>query len=148
MIWPSHAATDTPATAMTSGETDLDVLLRAMRPALLETPFVFITVDLQLAPPLWPEAFAMIRESEGVTVVLPLEAAVRAGFPAEALWAGITLTVHSSLNAIGFLAAISARLAAAGLSLNPLAGYYHDHLFVPWDRREEAMAVLATFSDQ
>ena len=145
---PSHAAAHNRVTAMTSGETNLDVLLRAMRPALLATPYVFITVDLEQAPPLWPEAFAMIREAEGVTIVLPLDAAERAGHPVETLWAGITLTVHSSLNAIGFLAAISARLAAAGLSLNPLAGYYHDHLFVPWNRREQAMAVLASFADR
>ena len=132
---------------MPAGETDLDHLLRAMRPEQLASPFVFITVEPEQAPALWQDAFALIREAEGVTVVLPLEAAERAGLTSETVWAGITLTVHSSLNAVGFLAAISARLAAAGLSLNPLAGFYHDHLFVPWDRRDEAMAVLATFSD-
>ncbi len=49
---------------MTSGETNLDVLLRAMRPALLATPFVFITVDPEEASALWPEALALIREAE------------------------------------------------------------------------------------
>lgn len=148
MIWPWHTAADNQVPAMTSGETNLDVLLRAMRPALLATPFVFITVDPEEASALWPEALALIREAEGVTVVLPLDAAGRAGRAMEPLWAGITLAIHSSLNAVGFLAAISARLAAAGLSLNPLAGYHHDHLFVPWDRREEAMAVLASFAER
>ena len=133
---------------MTVGETDLDLLLASMQPALHDHPFVFITVDADQASVLWPDAFALIREAEGVTVVLPLDAAQRAGLPTEAQWAGITLKVHSSLNAVGFLAAISARLAASGLSLNPLAGYYHDHLFVPWDRREEALAALASFAVQ
>ena len=133
---------------MTSGETDLDRLLHAMRPALLASPYVFVTVTEDQASTLWTDAFALIRETEGITVVLPLDAAKHAGLPIEARWAGITLTVHSSLNAVGFLAAISARLAAAGLSLNPLAGYYHDHLFVPWDRREAALAVLESFVDR
>ena len=133
---------------MTAGETDLDRLLRAMRPALLACPYVFVTVTEDQASTLWTDAFALIRETEGITVVLPLDAAKHAGLPIETSWAGITLTVHSSLNAVGFLAAISARLAAAGLSLNPLAGYYHDHLFVPWDRREAALAVLKSFVDR
>lgn len=133
---------------MPSGETNLDRLLRTMRPERLASPYVFASVDPGQAPALWPDAFALIREAEGVTVVLPLEAAERAGLPIESLWAAITLTVHSSLNAVGFLAAISARLAAAGVSLNPIAGYFHDHLFVPWDRREQALAVLASFADR
>ena len=54
----------------------------------------------------------------------------------------ITLNVHSSLDAIGVLAAITARLAAASMGVNPVSGYFHDHLFVPVDRADEAMAIL------
>jgi hypothetical protein len=54
----------------------------------------------------------------------------------------ITLEVHSSLEAVGFLAAIATRLAAAGIGVNPVAGYFHDHLFVPEARAEEAMRLL------
>ena len=54
----------------------------------------------------------------------------------------ITLNVHSSLEAVGFLAAITARLAAAGMGVNPVSAYFHDHLFVPADRVDEAMAIL------
>jgi hypothetical protein len=50
--------------------------------------------------------------------------------------------VHSALTAVGFLAAITTRLAEAGISVNAVSAYYHDHLFVPWERREEAMEVL------
>ena len=53
----------------------------------------------------------------------------------------ITLNIHSSLEAVGFLAAITARLAAAGMGVNPVAGYFHDHLFVPAERAEDAMAI-------
>jgi hypothetical protein len=50
------------------------------------------------------------------------------------------LTVHSSLEAVGFLAAITARLAETGISVNVVSAFYHDHLFVPHDRADEALA--------
>ena len=128
-----------------TGETDLTTLLRAMRPDLDLAPFVFITTNAERAQALWADAVALIREAEGITVILTHEAAQRSGVGPEPKWARITLTVHSALSAVGFMAAISARLAAAGLSLNPLAGYFHDHLFVPWERREEALTILRSF---
>ena len=33
-------------------------------------------------------------------------------------------------------------LTRVGISANVVAAYYHDHIFVPWDRRDEAVAVL------
>jgi hypothetical protein len=59
----------------------------------------------------------------------------------------ITLTVHSALDAVGFLAAITARLAEAGISVNAVSAFYHDHLFVPVGRADEAMAVLQEMSE-
>ena len=58
----------------------------------------------------------------------------------------ISLSVHSSLTAVGFLAAITARLAERGISVNPVSGFYHDHLFVPEDRADEAMDILSGFA--
>jgi hypothetical protein len=57
----------------------------------------------------------------------------------------ITLTIHSDLQAVGFLAPIMTRLAEAGISVNPVSAFYHDHLFVPWDKRNEAMEILESF---
>lgn len=54
----------------------------------------------------------------------------------------ITLNVHSSLEAVGFLAVIASRLAGKGMGVNPVSGFFHDHLFVPVGREEEALAVL------
>jgi hypothetical protein len=58
----------------------------------------------------------------------------------------ITLTVHSALEAVGFLAAITVRLAEAGTSVNAVSAFHHDHLFVPVDRAHEAMGVLREMS--
>jgi RimJ/RimL family protein N-acetyltransferase len=68
-----------------------------------------------------------------------------AGAPAgEPLWARIELSVHSSLEAVGLIAAVASRLAAAAIPVNPWAAWHHDHLFVPWSRREEGLAAVAT----
>jgi hypothetical protein len=54
----------------------------------------------------------------------------------------VTLTVHSALDAVGFLAAITTRLAAAGISVNAVSAFFHDHLFVPVGRAEETVEIL------
>jgi hypothetical protein len=59
----------------------------------------------------------------------------------------ITLTVQSSLEAVGFLAAITTKLATHGISVNAISAYYHDHLFVPADKAEIAMRLLQEFSE-
>lgn len=54
----------------------------------------------------------------------------------------ITLNVHSALDAIGFLAAVASLLATAEISVNAVSAYYHDHLFVPLERADDAMRLL------
>jgi hypothetical protein len=54
----------------------------------------------------------------------------------------ITLNVHSALDAVGFLAAVMKALSVRGISTNTVSAYYHDHLFVPSERAEEALAAL------
>lgn len=125
-----------------SGETSLQVLLAGMQPSLHAEPYVFCTVEPDQAAILAAHSLGLFREAEGVTLILPQAEAERLKLPYTGLWAWITLTIHSSLNAVGFIAAVSSRLATAGLSVNPVAGYYHDHLFVPWEQRMQAMEIL------
>jgi uncharacterized protein len=120
------------------GETDLKVLLRSMEPVLHSEPYGFLVWDgpLQFSP------FATVTEDEGLTVVALLSQLCE-GEP----WARISLTVHSDLAAVGLTAAFATALGRAGISCNVIAGFHHDHLFVPWDRREDAMAALRRLSD-
>jgi hypothetical protein len=60
----------------------------------------------------------------------------------------VTLNIHSSLEAVGFLAAITTRLATAGMGVNPVSAFYHDHLFVPADRAEEALELLMELAEE
>ncbi len=130
----------------TEGFSDLSKLLQSMRPACIGQPFVFASIPRQALAGLKFIPLGTFCELEGVTVIVTQTQAGNAGWPAEDLWACITLMVHSSLHAVGFLAAITAALAREGISVNPVSAYYHDHLFVPWDERERAMEALSALS--
>lgn len=41
------------------------------------------------------------------------------------------------------MAVIATALAKQGMGVNPVAGFYHDHLFIPEDRVQDALDVLA-----
>lgn len=126
----------------TSGETNLTQLIRSMQPSLADQCFIFCTLAESVANPLIPQTLGFFREVEGVTLILEKEVALAHQIQFRGEWAKITLTVHSSLEAVGFLAAISQPLAAAGISTNVISAFYHDHLFVQWDRREKAIEIL------
>ena len=125
-----------------NGETDLARLLGGMRPFLHEEPVVFCVVRPDEVTCLPFEPIGVFREDEGTTVIAPAEEARKAGFACSGLWAHITLQVHSPLEAVGLIAAVAGALARRSISVNPVAAFHHDHLFVPWEKKEEAMGVL------
>jgi hypothetical protein len=88
------------------------------------------------------EPLAACAEPEGLTLVVPRSRADETGVSYESIFRGITLRVHSSLNAVGLTAVVSAALAEQGMSANIIAGYYHDHIFVQSEHAERAMAAL------
>lgn len=122
------------------GETDLQTLLRSMRPVLREGEYVFCSTA---TPPAALSPVCRFVEDEGVTLILRRADAEGAGLDYEYVCRMLTLTVHSSLAAVGLLAAVTGRLAAAGISVNAVSAFHHDHLFVPADRADEAMRILA-----
>lgn len=128
------------------GETNLTTLLRSMQPVLEDGKYIFCSLTPDAAPPLEACARAVFREAEGATLVLPREEALAAGLPGEPAWALVTLTVHSALEAAGFLAAVTRALAETGISANAVSAFHHDHLFVPWAERHRALAVLEALS--
>jgi len=124
-----------------SGETDLGRLLAGMAPVLDPVTYIFATTS-DRAHPARAHALMIMAEDAGLTLILPQAAAtpdLTPVFPCRR----ITLTIHSGLAAVGLMAAVSTALAQAGIGCNPVAGYCHDHLFVPADRAQDAMAVLA-----
>jgi hypothetical protein len=123
-----------------SGESDLATLLASLSPELLPGEFVVVSVEPAAATSL--PAHAVIREAEGATVVLARVDADAAGLAYDFVARWITLTVHSSLDAVGMTAAFAAALTREGISCNVLAGFFHDHLLVPADRADDAIRTL------
>ncbi|MDF9388700.1 ACT domain-containing protein [Vibrio sp. 1151_11] len=126
--------------------TDLEVLLQSMSPELVGGSYVFCTVQGALADYLHLEPVATFQEREGLTLVIEQQKAVAAQLDFESVFSLITLTVHSSLEAVGLTAAFATKLASYGISANVIAGYYHDHIFVQKDKAEKAMAALKEFA--
>lgn len=130
-----------------SGITELDELLSSMEPKLLAQEFVFCTVSGILADYISLSPLATFTEQEGLTLVLEKSLAQGAGLKFEGSFRQITLTVHSSLEAVGLTAAVSKKLADKGISANVIAAYYHDHIFVQSAKAEEALCALTEFGD-
>ncbi len=125
------------------GEIDLDVMLATL--AVQRRPGVFTYIAVEVPTPgLLAAAHAVVKEGSLTTIVLPLEAAERAGQLVTVRFAWLTLTVHSSLEAVGLTAAISERLTRQNIACNVLAGYHHDHVLVPVERVDDAIAALTT----
>jgi hypothetical protein len=129
-----------------TGETNLSVLLKSMQPALDDREYVFCSVSHQERQYLKLDLVCYFREAEGLTLVLQREYADAAELSYSSVFRMVTLSIHSSLEAVGFLAAITAKLAQHGISVNPISAYYHDHLFVPASRAEEVVALLQEFA--
>lgn len=122
-------------------EKDLAKLCATLSPVVAEGTYVYCSFpDFTLPTGLL--AFCLVREREGLTAIIERGEALRHGLAYTYDSCLITLSVHSSLEAVGFIAVISRRLAGAGISCNVVAGYYHDHILVPVDRVEEAMTLL------
>lgn len=130
------------------GERDLQALLKGMRPQMQDGTFVFCAIADGTDIPAAIRPRLMFREQEATTIVVRREEADSLGLPYQFASRLISLTVHSSLEAVGLLAVITARLAEAGISVNAVSAFYHDHLFVPHDRADEAMALLRGMSAQ
>jgi len=111
---------------------------RDIQPDLSGEPYVFAAGE----PPAGVSPFAVIREDEGVTVILTRADADEAGLAYDYVAARITLRVGSALTDVGLTALFSRTLAESGISCNVIAGLAHDHLFVDWDQAARALALL------
>jgi hypothetical protein len=117
-------------------ERDLGRLVASLEPHLHAERYAFEATSEET---LTGGTFALAREDEGVSAIR---------ITATGEWARISLGVHSSLEAVGLTALLSRQLAEAGISANVIAGLRHDHIFVPWNRRHEAIDLLQALAHQ
>ena len=123
------------------GERNLEALLKTLSPKLVDGIHVCVTLpDNAIPAGLVPRM--LFREAEGITLILLKSDAESAGLDHAFPCRMITLQVHSSLDAVGFMARIASELASRGIGVNPVAGFYHDHLCVPDGREDEVREAL------
>lgn len=126
-------------------ESNISALIKGMAPSLNKGEFVFCT--LQDSTGLnWRDTICTFKESEGLSIVIDRQKADGLGIDYDFIASWITLTIHSSLNAIGFTALISSELAKHDVGCNIIAGYHHDHIFVNRKDTNKAMEVLSNLS--
>lgn len=128
------------------GETDLLKMIKGMKPILNEGEYVFTTVkDISLIDR--KHTLCEFKEKEGVTIIIEREKADELDLNYEYVAAWISLTIHSSLEAVGLTALFSSELARNGISSNIVAGYYHDHIFIDIKDAERTVKVLTNLSN-
>ena len=130
-----------------TGIKDLRELLCSLRPELVEDEFVFCTVKGGVNEYIELKPICMFVEKEGVTLILRRAIAQQAGLSFDGIYRQITLSVHSSLDAVGLTAAVADKLMQKNISANVVAAYYHDHIFVQANKAEKALMALSEFSE-
>ena len=117
-----------------------------MDPQLSEFNYYFCTFQ-SFPDSLFSKALGTFREKEGWTLILE-EKDLPTNCTKSKAQSLITLTVYSDLQAVGFLAAISKAIAEAGISINVISGYYHDHIFIPQEFATKTMAILHRIQEE
>lgn len=125
---------------------NLAELLRSMTPKLNAGVYYFATLNNDDVLPL-SKIIATIREEEGLSVIVNEETVAEYALQAQFKCAWISLTVHSDLEAVGLTAAFATALGKVGISCNVVAGNYHDHIFVPYEKAELAMQTLRSLQN-
>ncbi|MEZ4943918.1 MAG: ACT domain-containing protein [Cyclobacteriaceae bacterium] len=128
-----------------SGEKNLRKLLSSMKPVLNKGNYVFCTTN-EVAQLDMNDVVMLFKEKEGITIIIEKQIADQQQLHYSFVASWISLTVHSSLDAVGLTAAFTKALTVENISCNVVAGYYHDHLFVNRKDAEKAMSVLNSFS--
>lgn len=130
-------------------ESDLAKLLAALAPVAIDGEYVFASVtDAQFSALTLENMLGSFREPEGLSVLVPQSVAQQQGFAYDGAYAGITLGVYSSLQAVGLTAAVASALAARGIPANVIAACCHDHVFVPVGQLAMALEVLHSLSGE
>ena len=83
------------------------------------------------------------KESEGYSIIISKEEAIKNNLPFYFVSAWITLEIDSTLDSVGITSAFSKKLTKAGISCNVIAAYHHDHVFVPYLDKHKAMKILS-----
>lgn len=126
-----------------SGQTDLSEILASITVSVRPDDYVIVALPSTTPPPpLGDGVAALITEAEGTTVVSTFSRAAHEEWPYDFVASWLTIDIHSALESIGLTATFSRQLGRAGIPCNVLAGFFHDHILVPHDKRDAAVEVI------
>ena len=130
---------DIESAVMTTRVKDTHAMISGMAPVLDAALYHFC----QGPEALLAQAIASFREEEGLSLILADDVARAEGIASDLPMKRITLSVHSALDGVGLTAAVATVLAENGIACNMVAGYHHDHAFVPAADAERAVDLLS-----
>jgi uncharacterized protein len=131
-----------------AGERNLKTLLKSLTPSLLPGTYAFVGMPFGKPVPPGLKPLLIFHEPEGVTLILNEEELAKSALPHAFFCRAISVNAHSSLYAVGFLAAISEALAKISMSINIVSAFHRDYIFVPTSRADEAIAALRALAAQ
>ena len=89
---------------------------------------------------------AIVKEKEGITAVFSEDAKANLQLYSQKKFEGpfclIRFGAATGLAEVGITAAASGALAKEKISANVFAGYFHDHVLVPYEKKDAAITVL------
>ena len=129
-----------------AGETNLSTLLKGMKPEVKQGEFVFCSIDSFSMALADISPIGIFHEDEGTTLIISRLHANEADLKYDSEYKMITLTLHSDLNAIGFIAKITERFAKKNIAVNVISAFHHDHLFVQENDLKDALWELRMLS--
>lgn len=130
-----------------SGINDLQEVLASIKVSCDEVAYGFATVieDVAISA---QDGLATFKEKEGLAIIDTVGSLKSKDLKYDGPFAKLTVDAHTSLDMVGLTAAISTKLANNGISANVVAAYYHDHIFVQYEHRHEALKLLKELKDE
>lgn len=128
---------------------DTQALLANLDPVLQPGTFVFCsTRDGAVLGQALASSKASFAEDEGVSLIVPVTKAEELGFDLDLPMRQITLSVRSALDSVGLTATVAQCLADENIPCNVVAAAHHDHVFVPAEHADDALAVLEALQER
>ena len=88
------------------------------------------------------KVLATFQENGRVALIASAEYLSAQKIEQEGPYAKLTIDIHTSLELVGLTAVLATKLADNGISANVVAAFYHDHVFVPYERKDEAVRLI------